>query len=116
MSYLNRAGLWVAPEIVALIEDDVLPGLALEADAVWTGAATIFQRFAPQNRALLAVRDDFQARIDAWHSARRGQPYDVAASEAFLREIGYLVPEPAPFAIGTTDVDPEVATMAKGAG
>ncbi|RZJ96788.1 MAG: malate synthase G [Brevundimonas sp.] len=112
MTYVNRAGLSVAPEIAALIEDEVLPGLGLEPEAFWAGAAAIFARFAPENGRLLAVRDDFQARIDAWHGTHRGQPYDVAASETFLREIGYLVAEPEPFAIGTTGVDPEVATMA----
>ncbi|GLK48908.1 malate synthase G [Brevundimonas intermedia] len=111
-SYEDRAGLKVAAELVALIEQEVLPGLGLDAAGFWSGTAAVFARFAPENRALLARRDDLQARIDAWHAARRGQPYDVAASQAFLREIGYLVEEPAPFSIGTTGVDAEIARMA----
>jgi malate synthase len=111
-TYEDRAGLKVAAELVALIEQDVLPGLGLDAAGFWSGAAQVFDRFAPENRALLARRDDLQARIDAWHAARRGQPYDVAASQTFLREIGYLVEEPAPFSIGTTGVDAEIARMA----
>ena len=108
----ERAGLRVAGELVALIEQDVLPGLGLDSAAFWTGAAGVFERFAPENRALLARRDDLQARIDDWNRARKGQPYDVEASEAFLREIGYLADEPAPFAISTTGVDEEIAHMA----
>ncbi|MCS6622885.1 malate synthase G [Roseibacterium beibuensis] len=107
-----RAGLQVDDHLAAFIETEVLPGLDLDADRFWTGAADVFARFAPENRRLLAVRDDLQARIDAWHKARRGQPHDPAATAAFLREIGYLVPEPAPFAIGTQSVDAEVATLA----
>ena len=111
-SYEDRAGLKVAAELVALIDQEVLPGLGLDAAGFWSGTAAVFARFAPENRALLARRDDLQARIDAWHAARRGQPYDVAASEVFLREVGYLVEEPAPFSIGTTGVDAEIARMA----
>ncbi|HYC66849.1 malate synthase G [Brevundimonas sp.] len=107
-----RAGLQVSQGLADFIEAEVLPGLALDADAFWTGAAHIFARFTPENRRLLAVRDDLQARIDAWHADRRGRPYDVAAAAAFLRENGYLAPEPAPFCIGTTGVDPEVAVLA----
>ncbi len=110
--YEARAGLKVASELIALIEAEVLPPLAIEPAAFWTGVAAVFARFAPLNRDLLARRDDLQARIDAWHLERRGQPYDVAASEAFLRRIGYLVDEPAPFAVGTTSVDAEIATTA----
>ncbi len=112
MSMTPRAGLQIAGELAALIEVEALPGTGLGADAFWTGVAAIFARFAPENRRLLAVRDDLQARIDAWHRARRGAAHDSAASEAFLREIGYLVDEPAPFAIGTRNVDAEVATLA----
>lgn len=108
----DRAGLKVAGELIALIEQDVLPGLGLDAAAFWTGAAAIFERFAPENRALLERRDALQAQIDDWHRARRDQPYDVAASQAFLREIGYLVEEPTPFTIGTEGVDAEIARMA----
>ena len=112
MSMTSRAGLEVAGELAAFIEAEALPGTGLEPAAFWTGVAAIFGRFAPENRRLLAIRDDLQARIDAWHLARRGAAHDGAASEAFLREIGYLVAEPAPFAIGTRNVDAEVATLA----
>ncbi|WP_370460983.1 malate synthase G [Brevundimonas sp.] len=112
MPMTPRAGLQVAHELAAFIEGEALPGTGLEPDAFWTGVAAVFNRFAPENRRLLAVRDDLQARIDAWHAARRGQPYDVPAATAFLRDIGYLIDEPAPFAIGTRNVDAEVATLA----
>ncbi|MEG3089723.1 malate synthase G [Sphingomonas sp. PB4P5] len=103
---LDRAGLSVAEPLVRFVEAAVLPGLGIDAAAWWQGAAGIFARFAPANRELLAVRDALQAQIDARYQA--GQPVD----EAFLRSIGYLVPEPAPFTIDTGQVDAEVATMA----
>ncbi|MEN2785208.1 malate synthase G [Sphingomonas qilianensis] len=103
---LDRAGLSVAEPLVRFVEEAVLPGLAIDAAGWWQGAADIFARFAPVNRALLAERDRLQTAIDARYVA--GEPVD----EAFLREIGYLVPEPVPFTIGTHDVDAELATMA----
>jgi len=109
---VERAGLSVAQELAGFIEDEALPGTGLEASAFWRGVADIFARFAPRNKALLATRDALQARIDGWHAARPGQPIDAAAYQAFLREIGYLVPEPAPFTIGSDNVDAELATMA----
>jgi malate synthase len=112
MPMTARAGLQVADDLATFIETEVLPGLEFDANRFWTGAAALFTRFAPENGRLLAVRDDLQARIDAWHEARRGQPHEPAAAAAFLRDIGYLVPEPAPFVIGTRNVDPEVATLA----
>ena len=109
---VSRSTLTVSSALAIFVEGEALPGLGLDADAFWSGADDIFARFAPENRRLLAVRDDLQIRIDAWHLAQRGAPHDGAAAEAFLREIGYLVDEPAPFAIGTTHVDAEVATLA----
>ena len=110
--YLERAGLQVAEPLARFVEDQALCGLALKADAFWRGAADIFTRLAPQNRALLARRDALQAQIDAWCAARKGSRIAPGDYEAFLREIGYLVPEPAAFTIDPPTVDPEVATLA----
>jgi malate synthase len=112
MTHLDRAGLSVAPELAAFIEEEVLPELGLGADAFWTGAAGVFARFTPENRRLLARRDQLQAQIDTWYAARKGQPHDADATEGFLREIGYLVDEPAPFQITTQGVDDELARLA----
>ena len=112
MTHNDRAGLSVDRQLSAFLEDEVLPGLGMAADAFWVGVAGVFARFAPENRALLTRRDELQARIDAWHTARKGQPHDPVAIEAFLREIGYLVEEPAPFQITTRNVDPELASLA----
>ena len=109
---IGRAGLHIAAPLVRFIEDRALPGTGIAADAFWAGMAAIYGRFAPENAALLAVRDDMQAKIDAWHRARPGQPIEQPAYQAFLREIGYLVDEPAPFAIAPGNVDDEVARLA----
>ncbi|MDT8757558.1 malate synthase G [Sphingomonas psychrotolerans] len=110
--YLDRAGLRVAEVLASFVETRVLPELAIEAEAFWTGAAAIFDRFAPENRALLAKRDALQAQIDQWSADDPRRAMDPVAQERFLREIGYLVPEPAPFTIGTRNVDDEIARMA----
>ncbi len=109
---IDKAGLAVAEPLARFIDERVLPGTGIEPQAFWAGAAGIFARFAPENVVLLAKRDELQAKIDAWHEARAGKPVDPAEYEAFLREIGYLVPEPAPFAVSTERVDDEVATLA----
>jgi malate synthase len=109
---IDKAGIKVAASLANFIDQQALPGTGIEPEAFWRGAADIFARFAPENRALLAKRDTIQARLDDWHRARKGRPHDAAAYQAFLREIGYLVPEPAPFAVGTQNVDDEVARMA----
>lgn len=109
---VDRAGLKVADELVRFIEDRALPGTGIEASTFWAGTADIFARFAPDNRALLARRDELQAQIDAWHQERAGQAIDMDAYKAFLLSIGYLVPEPAPFTVGTRNVDAELATTA----
>ncbi|ONF94988.1 malate synthase G [Sphingomonas jeddahensis] len=102
----TRAGLSVDDRLAAFVEAEALPGTGIAPDAFWQGVAGIFSSLVPENRALLVRREELQAAIDARYAA--GEPVDAA----FLREIGYLVPEPAPFTIGTENVDPEIATMA----
>ena len=110
--FVTRAGIEADLQLAAFIETEVLGPLGRDADDFWTGFASLLGSFAPRNAALLAKREELQARIDAWHSERAGQPHDADAYRAFLEEIGYLVPEPGDFTIGTENVDPEIATMA----
>jgi malate synthase len=110
--YLPRAGLQVHPALAALLETEIVPGTDIEAADFWEALAGLLRDFTPSNRELLAVREDLQARIDAWHRERRGQAHDHSAYCNFLREIGYLLPEGEPFTVTTENVDPEVATLA----
>ncbi len=66
----------------------------------------------PRNRELLAIRDEMQEKIDAWHTARQGTDWQHDEYVAFLKEINYLVPAGKPFAIETADVDAEIARIA----
>jgi len=111
-TYQSRAGLQVAEALTNFIETRALPGTGLEPAAFWAGLAGVYARFAPENYALLSVRDDLQSKIDTWHDERAGQPIDQAEYQAFLRNIGYLVDEPAPFTVTSTGVDDEVARLA----
>ncbi len=109
---VERSGLKVATELDSLVSARAAPGIGVDPAAFWDGFAQIVADLAPKNRALLARRDDIQARIDAWHLERRGQRFDPVAYKAFLTEIGYLVPEPADFIITTANVDDEIARIA----
>ena len=108
----ERNGLQVDAALATFIDSEVLGPLGLEPSVFWQGFAALVSRFAPVNSALLDKRDTLQAQIDGWHRDRCGKPVDAAEYRAFLTEIGYLVPEPANFLIGTQNVDPEIATMA----
>ncbi len=109
---IPRAGLSVDERLATLLETQVLTPLGRDLDAFWQGFAALLAEYAPRNAALLHTREDLQAQIDAWHTERRGKPHDAAAYQSFLKEIGYLVPEPGDFQVGTQNVDPEIATMA----
>ncbi|GAA0768334.1 malate synthase [Erythromicrobium ramosum] len=108
----NRAGIAIDSRLADFLETQVLTPLGRDVDAFWQGFAALLADFAPRNAALLAKREDLQAQIDAWHVERAGKQHDPAAYKAFLTDIGYLVPEPSDFQIGTQNVDPEIATMA----
>ena len=107
-----RAGLTIDRKLAEFLETDVLGVLGRDVDGFWRGFAGLLGKFAPRNRQLLEKRESLQAQIDSWHRQHRGQQHDPAAYRAFLEDIGYLVPEPGDFTIGTQNVDAEIATMA----
>ncbi len=104
-------GLKVAKELYDLVVNEAAPGTGVDPTAFWNSLGEIVRDMAPRNRELLAKRDDIQAKIDAWHKERKGQPHDAAAYKAFLQEIGYLLPEGDDFSVSTANVDPEIAEI-----
>ena len=107
--YIQVSGLSVAQELYDFIEADALDGLTVSAAQFWDGLSELAHELGPKNRDLLAQRTDIQGKIDEWHIARRGQAHDAEAYQGFLKEIGYLVPEPVGFSVTTQNVDPEIA-------
>jgi malate synthase len=104
--------LHVATELHQFIETRVLPGTGIRPAKFWKGFDAIVADLAPKNLALLAERDRLQTELDAWHSAHPGPIQDMPAYRAFLKRIGYLVPEPGKVKISTTQVDVELAKQA----
>ncbi|WP_238419720.1 malate synthase G [Gordonia sp. 'Campus'] len=110
-------GLQVATVLHDFINHEALPGTGVDADAFWAGAASVIADLAPRNRDLLAVRDDLQAKLDAWHRDHKRADLtpgtaDFDAYKSYLTEIGYLVEVPADFQITTSGVDREIADTA----
>ena len=110
--HVQVGGLQVAKVLFDFVNNEAIPGTGITADQFWAGADKVIHDLAPKNKALLAKRDDFQARIDTWHQTHAGQAHDPVAYKAFLQDIGYLLPEAADFQASTQNVDDEIARMA----
>ncbi|HEY4134209.1 MAG TPA: malate synthase G [Alphaproteobacteria bacterium] len=104
-------GLQVADSLKRFVEAEALPGTGITPDALWQGLARLVADFGDKTTDLLRKRDDLQAKIDAWHRDHRSKDHDAAAYEAFLREIGYLLPEGPAAQVEPKNVDAEIATI-----
>ena len=109
---LDKFGLQVAAELVTFVEQEALPGTGVDVDVFWKGLSDLVHDLGPKNRALLQKRADIQAQLDEWYRANKGKSWNQATYQAFLKEIGYLVPEGDAFDIETANVDPEIASIA----
>ena len=105
-------GLGIAKDLRDLVRDEIAPGTGVEPEAFWRSLADVVRDLGPKNRALLDRRDRLQARIDAWHAQRKGQPIEPDEYRAFLESIGYLLPAGEDFRIDTANVDDEIALIA----
>ena len=106
---IQKGKLAIAKELYDFIENEALPGSGLDSDTYWKNFEQVVVDLSPKNKALLAKRDELQAKIDEWH---RNNTFELEAYKAFLTEIGYLLPEVEDFQITTENVDEEIALLA----
>ncbi len=106
---IQKGKLAIAKELYDFIENEALPGSGLDSETYWKNFEQVVVDLSPKNKALLAKRNDIQAKIDEWH---RNNTFELQAYKAFLTEIGYLLPEVEDFQISTENVDEEIAVLA----
>ena len=104
--------LHVDSALYRFIDQQVLPGTGVSSVTFWKGFDQLVQDLAPKNKALLAERDRLQTELDQWHQAHPGPVNDMKAYQAFLHDIGYLVPVPTKAKATTRHVDAELALQA----
>jgi len=110
--YVEVGSLKIDRELYRFVEDEAMPGTGIDADVFWARFGDIVNDLISKNRQLLAKRDALQKQIDGWHRDNKDTFRDMNAYQAFLEEIGYIVPEGPAFSVETSDVDPEIADIA----
>ena len=112
MGYIVQGNLSVDAELLAFVNDVLLPAASIDPSSFWAGFDESVHKLAPRNAELLETREKIQAQIDKWLIDNRAAGLDINAYTDFLKEIGYLVAEGADFVIDTQNVDDEIARIA----
>ncbi len=108
-------GLRIHPMFHQLIDEEITPGTSISTDFFFQTLAHLVERYTAEHVKLLQLRDQYQDQIHRWlaPTPNNERPSrSPAETEAFLRQIGYLLPEVETFQIGTSGVDPEIASVA----
>ena len=111
---VQKGSLAIDTQLYNFIANEVTPVVGIDNEKYWQEFEKIVKAFQPRNKALLAKRDEIQAKIDEWHDnnpASNGQ-IDKAAYTQFLKDINYIVPEGDDFLVETQNVDDEIAHIA----
>jgi malate synthase len=104
MDYENIGKIHIARALRDFISAEALPGTGVGEAQFWNGLAGLVGAFAPRIRHQLRFRKELEEKIDEYHRTTATMPFNPAAYAKFLREIGYIVPEPPNFTIRTENV------------
>ena len=86
----SHGGLTIATELYNFVNDDLLRGAPITAQAFWAGFDSAVHQLAPKNAALLARRSQLQEEINTWLKDNASDGINQRDYEAFLIKIGYL--------------------------
>src|SRR5437879_12335329 len=89
---IEKFGLQVARPVYEMIEQEALPQTGVASAQFWRGLSDLIHVQGPRNRALLAKREDLQAKINSCHKPPPGTPPDAAASRAVRPDTATLCP------------------------
>ena len=109
---VKYGGLHVSKQLDTFLREEVVNGINIQPSLFWKSFESILDTFGPKNIELLAKRESLQKQIDNWHLEKKGQEHNAPEYKNFLKEIGYLLEEGDDFSIETSDVDPEIKTIA----
>ncbi|WP_018923244.1 malate synthase G [Salsuginibacillus kocurii] len=106
--YVEASGLKIDNELYSFVNNEVIPGTTVEANAFWQGFADIVAELKPKNEALLHTRKTLQQQIDQWHTTNK-DAFSTDDYNHFLQQINYIEPEVPDFEVTTENVDKEIA-------
>jgi malate synthase len=111
-SNTDSVSLTISNHLKDFMENEVLDGLDISKEHFWSSFEEIVNEFSPRNKALLQKRDHIQSQIDAWHIEHKDQDFNSEEYKTFLTDIGYIASRSPDFSISTSNVDPEIKTIA----
>ena len=109
-NYVQVNNLQVSEILYNFINEQALPNTGVDQQEFWAGFDRLIHKLSPVNKELLIKRDVLQDKIHTWHKEHPN--FEFGEYKSFLKEIGYLQPQPEPFKVTTTNVDDAIAIQA----
>ncbi len=110
--YTKLGRLKIANLLLKFVNEEIVPHTTLNQNTFWKSFETLIYNLSPKNKYLLEERSKLQTLINEWHLKNIEKPINPQVYKDFLFKIGYLSINDASFAIGTTNVDAEIASIA----
>lgn len=109
--YLKVGKLQIARVLYEFVNNEAIPGTGMNSEKFWSNFEALVTELMPENKALLARREEIQNDLNEWHKQNR-ESFQFAKYKEFLEELGYLEPEVENFEITTEAADDEIVLQA----